>query len=136
MTGISTKRCKKSPGERGVLVLEAAILVPIAMLLFLLIVQMALWAHAGTVVQAAATQGDEAASMAGGTAAQGASQADSVLSSAARSVVVNPSVRVQMLTGGIVEVQVTGTTESIIPWLHLSVTATRVAPEQEFRASG
>jgi hypothetical protein len=116
-------------------VVEVVVIVPAAMLLFLLVVQMALWAHAGTLVQAAASQGDEAACLYGSSASEGLEEADDALNATAAAVVMNRSVTVRKLPGDLIEVQVQGTAESIIPWLHLPVSATQVGVQQQFQAN-
>jgi hypothetical protein len=112
---------------------EAAVAIPAAMLVILLSVQVCLWAHASTLVQAAATRGDEAACVEGGTLAAGITEAQSALSTTASQVVMDPSVDASVLPGDEVQVRVTGTTESIVPGIRLPVSAVRVGSRQEFR---
>lgn len=115
---------------------EAAIAIPAAMLVILLSVQVCLWAHASTLVQAAATRGDQAACVEGGSLTAGIAEARSALASTANEVVVRPSVQASVMPGDEVEVRVTGTTESIVPGVHLPVSAVRVGSRQEFRVDG
>lgn len=115
---------------------EAAIIIPIAMLLILLAVQACLWAHAASLVQNAAAQGDQVATEAGGSDSEGISQAQSLLSATGSHVVVNPSFDVSRLTGGLLEFRVTASAESLFPGLNLHVSAVRVGAIQEFRESG
>jgi Flp pilus assembly protein TadG len=122
--------------EDGSAVVETAVIVPIAMLVILLAVQVCLWAHAATVVQGAATAGAQVATVVGGTSATGESEARSVLTATGRDLVMNPSVTADTLPGGVIEIKVSGTTESVIPWLQLPVSATRVGLSQQFRESG
>jgi Flp pilus assembly protein TadG len=122
--------------DSGSIAVEAVVIVPIAMIIVLLVVQVCLWAHAATLVQGAATDGELAATALGGTPTMGEAQARADLAATASRVVIDPSVQAQMLTGGLVEIRVTGTTEAIIPWLRLPVAATRIEPAQEFRESG
>jgi hypothetical protein len=117
-------------------VVEAVIVVPISMVIVLLVVQMCLWAHAAALVQGAANAGEQTATALGGSAAAGQLQAKSDLAATASQVVVDPSVQSQAMAGGVIEVKVSGNTESIIPWLRLPVSATRVGLSQEFRESG
>lgn len=116
--------------------MEAAIAIPAAMLIILLAVQICLWAHASTLVQAAATRGDQAACVEGGSLAAGIAQARLALTETARQVVTHPSVDASMMPGDQVEVRVTGMTESIVPGIQLSVSAVRVGAKQEFRVRG
>ena len=125
-----------SSDEAGSTVVEAAVLIPAAMLVLLLAIQACLWAHAATLVQNAATQGDAAATSAGGSLAAGTVQAEALLASTARQVVVDPEVHLSELPGGFVRIQIDGRAESIFPGLDLPVSAERVDVVQEFRQSG
>ena len=115
---------------------EAAIVIPAAMLIVLLAVQVCLWAHASTLVQAAATRGDQAACVEGGSLAAGIAQAHLALTETASQVVTHPSVEASMMPGDEVQVRVTGVAESIVPGIQLSVSAVRVGAKQEFRVTG
>lgn len=115
---------------------ESVIVIPIAMVVVLLAVQTCLWAHAATLVQGAATVGEQVATTTGGTPAAGEREAKATLAATGAAVVRDASVHIQLLPGSGVEVQVTGTTESILPWLRFPVAATRVGLSQEFRESG
>jgi hypothetical protein len=123
-------------GSEGSAAVESVVLVPIAMVIVLLVVQICLWAHAATLVQDAATTGEQAATSLGGSSTAGQVAAQAELSLTADRVIVDPSVHSKDLTGGVVEISVSGTTEAIIPWLHLPVSATRDGIQQEFRESG
>lgn len=118
------------------MILEVVILTPAAMIVILFVLQACLWAHAGNIVQDAASQGVEAASFQGGSAAAGRATALQLISSSGRNAVADPSVQVSDLPGQVVEIHVVGSAESIVPWLHLGVSATRTAPLQEFRVAG
>ncbi|MHB1502695.1 MAG: TadE/TadG family type IV pilus assembly protein [Acidimicrobiales bacterium] len=122
--------------EGGSSAAEAVIAFPVFMVVLLFAVQMALWAHAASLVQAAAGEGDQIARAAGGSLPAGEHQADSVLSTLGAQVVMDPSVTVRAISGGMVEVRVSGTAEAVLPWVRLPVAATRIGPEQEFRVSG
>lgn len=111
-------------------------IIPVAMMVVFLVVQLCLWAYAGTLVQAAATAGEQAATAVGGSPAVGQMEARTELTETASKIVVDPSAQAQVLIGGQIEVTVSGNTETIIPWLRLPVSATRVGISQEFRESG
>jgi TadE-like protein len=115
---------------------EAAIVVPAAMMLIFLVVQACLWAYASSLVSAAADRGVQAASVDGGSLSGGVDEARAELSQSTGHEVVDPSVRAALLPGDLVEVSVSGTAESLIPGLHLQVSAVRSEPKQEFRDSG
>jgi hypothetical protein len=106
------------------------------MMILMVAVQMCLWAHAATLVQNAASAGEQAATALGGSPTTGEIEARAELTATASKVVVHPSVDAQALTGGLVEIRVSGSTEAIIPWLRLPVSATRTGLSQEFRESG
>lgn len=103
------------------------------MMVILIAVQACLWAHASTLVQAAATRGDQVACVQGGSLAGGIAEAQLALADTARQVVIAPSVTASLLAGDNVQVRITGSAESIIPGLHLPVSAVRVGSRQEFR---
>jgi hypothetical protein len=107
-----------------------------AMMVVLLAVQVCLWAHAATLVQGAASAGEQSATVLGGSASAGKVAAQTDLAATGGQVVVDPVVRAEVSSGGDVTVTVSGETESIIPWLRLPVSATRVGLSQEFRESG
>jgi hypothetical protein len=123
-------------GDAGSGVVEAVVLIPVAMVILMVAVQMCLWAHAATLVQNAATAGEQAATALGGSPTTGENEARAELTATASKVVVNPSVHAQLLIGGLVEIRVSGSTEAIIPWLRLPVSSTRTGLSQEFRESG
>jgi hypothetical protein len=117
-------------------VVEAAIAIPAAMLVVLLSVQMCLWAHASTLVQAAATRGDQAACVEGGSLAAGITEAQLALTNSAHHVVMSASVKASIMPDDEVQIRVTGVAESIVPGIHLPVSAVRVGARQEFRVAG
>jgi hypothetical protein len=122
--------------EVGSAVVEVAVLVPVAMLVVLFAVQACIWAHASTLVQNAATEGDVSATLYGGSVSAGQRQAEEVLAGTAAHLVADPSVNVTSLPGGLVRVEVSGHAESIIPGIPLPVSAVRVGVIQKFRESG
>jgi TadE-like protein len=133
--GVETRRAAGSH-DAGSVAVEAVVIIPVAMMVILLVIQVCLWAHAATLVQGAATAGEQAATALGGSPAIGETEARGQLTATASQVVVDPSVNARVLTGGVVEVSVAGTAESIIPWLRLPVSATRTGLSQGFRESG
>jgi len=106
------------------------------MLVIMFAVQACLWAHAATLVQNAANTGEESATALGGSPAKGEIAARAALMATGSKVVVNPSVQAQDLAGGMVEIRVSGSAETIVPWLRLPISATRIGLSQEFRESG
>lgn len=116
--------------------IEAVIIVPAAMLVVFLAVQMCLWGHAASVVQAAADQGDRAACLEGGTLAGGVATARRELSAIGATTVDDSAVQDTVLPGDLVRLSVRGRALSILPWLRLPVAAVAVGTRQEFRVSG
>jgi Flp pilus assembly protein TadG len=121
--------------QEGSAVVEAVLVIPVAMLLLLAVVQFALWANAAQVVQLAASEGDRAARTSGGNVAVGEARAEAVLS-ASGSGMTRISALVSLNPGGEAVTTVSARAVSILPWLVLPVSATQVGPVQEFRASG
>lgn len=130
------KRLSRTCDDGGSVVVEAVFVIPAAMMIILFAVQACLWAHASAVVQSAAAEGEQAATVLGGTPDQGVSRAEAVLQSEAASAVVDPSVQVKVLSDGNVDVTVAGRASSILPFLHLPVSAQRRASVSEFRSNG
>ncbi len=122
-------------GEAGSAVLEAVLVVPVVMVLLLAVVQFALWAHAAQVVHLAASEGDRAARVLGGTPTTGAAAADAVVHGPG-SDVTSSDVVADVMPGGVARVRVTGMATTVLPGLSLPVSATVVGPIQTFRTSG
>jgi Flp pilus assembly protein TadG len=114
---------------------EAIVIIPALMLVLLVVIQFALWAHAEQVVQLAASDGDQAARTMGSGPAAGRAQVDSVLSASAATVT-SVSASMSILPTDQARVTVTGRAVAILPWMVLSVSATQSGPVQEFRTSG
>ena len=110
-------------------------MLPAMMLVILLAVQVAMWAVAEEVVQAAAATGSEIAAGAGGSPGAGTVAVRSYLSVHGGKLISTPSIRVESASG-FVDVRVSASALQIIPLFHLGVSAVRVAPVQKFRSSG
>ncbi len=110
-------------------------MIPALMLLFLVVVQLGLWAHAAQVAQLSASEGDRAARAAGGGSAAGVARAASILGSSTAGLATwHLSTRLD--PGDVVRVDVSGTATSILPGLSFPVSASHSGPVQEFRTSG
>jgi len=109
------------------------IAVPLLMLLILLIVQFAIWAHASSVAQATAEEALAAARVQGGTAAAGQQRAAQVLAQIGSSVLIAPHVSVTR-TAATATVTITGTAEEVlpVPGLPLPVHVTVTGPVERF----
>ena len=115
---------------------EVVIVLPVMMLIILLSIQAALWAEAAEVVQAAAAIGSETATGSGSSTAAGVAATRSYLLDHGGRLVARPSVSMSTSSSGLVQVRVDGFAISIVPFLHLGVSAVRSEPLQEFRESG
>jgi hypothetical protein len=120
--------------ERGSATVEAVLVIPVLMVLLLLAVQFALWAHASQVVHTAASEGDASARSYGGGSQLGEARARDVLR-ASQSNVLGPAVQVTVLPGDEVKVTVRARAVSILPGIQLPVSATVAGSIQEFRAN-
>jgi Flp pilus assembly protein TadG len=120
-------------GDRGAGAAEMVIAVPLLMLLILLIVQFAIWAHASSVAQATAEESLAAARVQGGSAAAGQQRAAQILSQIGRSVLIHPHITVTR-TGATATVQITGTAEQVlpVPGLSFPVHITVTGPVERF----
>ncbi|MGB7053304.1 MAG: TadE family protein [Acidimicrobiales bacterium] len=135
---IGRSRWRTSRGRApnlGSATVEMVLLVPAMMLIFFVIIQFALWAHAAQVTQLAASEGDRVARSQGGGAVAGIAQAEAVTREP-DSGLANAAVNAEMLPGDVVRVTVSGSAVSIIPGLTLPVSAAQSGPIQEFRESG
>jgi Flp pilus assembly protein TadG len=110
------------------------VLVPVLMIVLLVLIQFALWAHAAQVSQLAASEGDRVARTLGGTPSAGVAQAQSVLTGPG-SDVSGSQATVTVGAGDEVRAAVSGTALSLLPGLSLPVSAVVTGPQQEFRSS-
>jgi hypothetical protein len=123
-------------GEEGSSSAEIVLVLPVLMLLVAFAMQLALWALASHAVQAsAATAGDVARGL-GATPAEATAAARTELAAVAGGLVDSPDVQVTTAASGVSVVVVSGSVPSLVPGLHLEVSATSVGPLGEFRGSG
>lgn len=121
--------------EGGSASAELVIATPLLLLLILGIVQFALWEHAVHIAQAAAAQGLSAARVQGGTTTAGDQEVDQVLTQIGTGVLTGPAVHATV-SGGLVQVTISGHAEAVLPFLHLPVSATATGPVDAFYPSG
>ena len=128
---LSTKRwrCRLVRDDRGSA--ELVVATPLLLLLILGVIQFALYEHASEVAQTSAAQALAATRVLGGTTTSGRNEAESLLSSVGRGVLINPVVSVSRRPST-ATVTVTGSTEGIIPLLHLAVSASSSGPIERF----
>lgn len=100
--------------DEGVATVEAAILMPLVMLLVLLAIQIGLVHHARQSVIAAAQAGGQDAASVGGTADTGKARAEVFLARVAGNELHDTAVQVSA-TGETVTVEVTGSVVSVLP---------------------
>lgn len=105
------------------------------MLVFLVIIQFALWAHAAQVTQLAASDGDRVARSLDGGATAGIAEANSIVRGPGSNVA-RATVTADWMPGDVVRISVTGSALSILPGLSFPVSASQAGPLQEFRESG
>ena len=115
----------------GAVTAELVVATPLLLLLVLGVIQFALWAHAEHVVTAAAQEGARAARLQGGTASAGQTQAQTFLAQLGGHVVEGPSVVAQR-DARTARVEVDGTAEAVIPFVHLPVRAVSAGPVEAF----
>jgi Flp pilus assembly protein TadG len=133
----------RPPGRRGwrsdegAGAVEMVIAVPLLMLLILLVVQFALWAHASAVAQATAEEALAAARVQGGSAAAGQQRAHQVLAQIGGAVLAGPRIIVTR-SPVTATVQITGTAERVlpVPGLAVPVTVTVTGPVERFVPGG
>jgi hypothetical protein len=121
--------------DRGSMVVEAVLVIPVIMLILVTVIQFALWAHAAQVAQLAASEGDRAARSFGGGAVAGVSRSQAVLQGPGSDLSSSETV-VVVMPGDLARTTVTGRAVSLLPGLSLPVSAVQIGPIQEFRSSG
>ena len=121
--------------DTGAAATEFTVAVPCLLLMLLLVLQFAVYAHATHVAQAVAARALAAARAEGATDAAGSAVGQSLLAQLDGGALGEPAVNVQR-SGGQVQVSVTGVAESVVPGLHLSVSATARGPVERFVPGG
>lgn len=110
---------------------QVVVAIPLLVMLPLMIIQFTLWAFAAHAAQAAAAQALNAARVAGATASSGQLEAHQVLDQLASGPLTSRKVTVTR-TADTVSVTITGSSESIVPGLHLRVHAEASGPVEIF----
>lgn len=116
-------------GDRGSASAELVLATPL--LLFMVIVQFALWSHATHIAQAAAARGLAAARVQDATAAQGDATARHLLDQLGHGPLTHARIDAAR-SGDAVSVQVSGDTTAMIPFLRLPVHAEATGPVEKF----
>lgn len=120
-------------GEAGTATTELVIAMPVLMLLVLVVVQFALWAHASHVATAAAQEGARAARVERGSVEAGHAQAQRYLDALGRRVVEGAEVTASR-DRSVASVEVRGRAVSVIPGLSLPVRGFSRGPIEAFTA--
>ncbi|XVS62061.1 TadE/TadG family type IV pilus assembly protein [Actinosynnema sp. CA-299493] len=104
---------------------------PLLLLMLLAIVQFALWSHATHIAQAAASQGLAAARSQNGTSAAGTASAQQILDQLAGGPLTGTAVTTDRgVTAA--SVRISGTANSVVPFLSLPVHAEATGPVERF----
>jgi hypothetical protein len=113
--------------DAGAVSAELVVATPLALLLVLLAVQFAVWAHAQHVAQAVAGQALAAARVQDGSEASGRAEAADVLRQVGGRVLVDPQVTVAR-SAATARVELSGYAETVVPGFHLRVHAAAEGP--------
>jgi len=116
--------------QRGSVSLEAVLLMPVLVATLMTIVQVALYAYASRLADAAAREGTRTVRLVGDPDA-GRERAATFLSRHGSKIVLGPVVDAQA-TAGVASVMVRGQAVSVIPGLRLAVTARSSGPVEAF----
>lgn len=108
---------------------EFVVATPLLVLLLMLIVQFAMWAHATHIAQAAANAGVQSARAYGSSAQAGQDEAGQMLERLAGTVLSDRSVAAQR-GAATATISVTGHAIAVVPGLHLPVNVTVTAPRE------
>jgi len=117
--------------DRGSVSAETAVVLPALLVLILLIVQTALYAHARNLTQSAAQEGLRAARLRAGSAAAGQTAARSFLAGTAGTLLTSPTVSAAR-SPTTATVTVDGHATAVVPFLTLTVHSTAAGPVERF----
>ena len=137
---VITRRASSRPWEteRGDAVVEAAVTLPLLLIVALALVQFALYAHARHVVAAAAQEGARAAAAEGASLEEGVGYAQDLLRAGLGQTAGSISLRA-VDDGQQVTVAAAGQLPMVIPWVAdagLPLSATAAVAKERFRAGG
>ncbi len=118
-------------GCRGSVSAETAVVLPAVLLLILLIVQTAFYAHARNLTQSAADEGLRAARLRTGSAAAGQSAAARFLAATAGTLLTGTAVS-SSRGPATATITVEANAVAVVPFLHLSVHGTATGPVERF----
>lgn len=130
------RRWPAAGGDRGSVSLELAIAFPVVLLLVTALMQYGLWYFARTVALAAAQEGVSAARVLDAAPADGAERAAQYLEQNGADMLLDPSVVASSPAAGVVAVEVSGRSLSVIPGVALTVTQSAQGPVESFVDAG
>lgn len=123
----------RSSGQAGSAATEVVLVFPTLLVLVMVIVQFGLWYHATGIARAAAEEGARAARTDTGTAAAGHDRAQVFVDQLAGTLLTDRTVTATR-TADTARVEVHGAVVSLVPFVHLTVTAAAQSPTERFRA--
>jgi len=126
-----TRRAATGSGDRGSVSAETAVVLPALLVLILLVVQTALYAHARNLSQSAAQEGLRSARLRAGSAAAGQSAATAFLAATAGTLLTSPTVSAAR-SPTMATVTVDGHATSVVPFVSLTVHSTAAGPVERF----
>ena len=139
-------RVRRAPGpgvrwraiqaDRGSVSLELAIAFPVVLLLVTALLQYGLWFFARTVALAAAQEGVTAARVLDAVPADGVERAAQYIEDNGADTLMAPTVVATSPTAGIVVVEVSGRSLSVVPGMTLTVTQSAQGPVESFTEAG
>lgn len=133
--GTGNRWCRFWRDERGQVTAELVIIMPLLMTLILVIAQVALWAQATHIAQAAASEALSATRVQGGTVQAGDAEAAQVLAQLGTATLRDPRVTVTR-DAARASVTVHGSASAVVPFLQLPVHAEAAGPVEAFRDIG
>ncbi len=126
-----TGQAATGSGDRGSVSAETAVVLPALLVLILLVVQTALYAHARNLSQSAAQEGLRAARLRAGSAAAGQTAATAFLAATAGTLLTSPTVWAAR-SPTTATVTVDGHATAVVPFLTLTVHSTAAGPVERF----
>jgi hypothetical protein len=111
--------------------LELVVIFPIVLLLFITVIQAAVFLHARNLAMGAAQEGLRAATVRSGSAGEGQAQASAFIAASGPDILQNPNAAVNRGAER-ATITVTGESLAVLPGLNFSVTATASGPVERF----
>ena len=134
MKRVSVGRLGRLRGEGGD-VAPLVVLTTITVFMVMFVVQLGLFFHARTVVNAAAQDGLRAAQLEGGTGVDAKQAAQNILAGSS-GLLSGQVVNIEYRSSTEVEVRISADVTSLVPFWDGSITSTAVGPVEQFRPEG